>query len=64
MMLFLLLLFFFFLQCSKTCNGGVRVRSITCQLSGQQSQACNVSTMPLSFELCNTRDCPGGMSNI
>ena len=53
-----------FLQCSKTCNGGVRVRSIICQLSGQQSQACNVSAMPLSFELCNTRDCPGGMSNI
>ena len=52
-----------FLQCSKTCGGGERRRSVSC-VSGVLKRnnggkiACDKTIKPASISKCNLRECP------
>ncbi|KAM9743757.1 A disintegrin and metalloproteinase with thrombospondin motifs 12-like [Menidia menidia] len=43
-------------ECSATCGGGIRSRSITCALASPQS--CDPTTKPRSRSLCALQNCP------
>ncbi|XP_078494159.1 A disintegrin and metalloproteinase with thrombospondin motifs 9 isoform X2 [Ciona intestinalis] len=49
-------------KCSKTCNGGRRLRNVYCVMSDGRStykHRCNVILKPVEIEPCRTMTCPG-----
>ena len=55
-------MFSYSLQCSATCGGGVRVRSVRClDEDGIVRENCATPSLrPASFEFCNQIDCITG----
>ena len=46
------------MQCSVTCGGGLRVRSVRClDEDGVISGDCSTNNRPFSYEFCNQIDC-------
>ena len=46
------------LQCTATCNGGLRTRSVRClDEDGVIVDVCDNESMPSPFEICNQVDC-------
>lgn len=45
-------------QCSAACNGGLRRRAVECYHGYSRSTGCDVSSLPVDKERCNTDPCP------
>lgn len=46
------------LQCTVTCGGGVRARTVQCLAQGKPSPGCALHLKPAVSQACNTNFCP------
>ncbi|KAL4660839.1 A disintegrin and metalloproteinase with thrombospondin motifs 12 [Arapaima gigas] len=49
-------------QCSVSCGGGVKSRTVTCQTA--ETHKCETSSKPRSRSLCALQSCPSGTKKI